>query len=159
MVNKENIEIKELWKNHPLYKLGVIELVPVDWVWNYWGHDVSPEADLIDGTLVNLDELWNNIKNEGLYNPLIMRVGLKNKKFRLEAGNHRIQVLHQNGIKMIPLTVQLREECGPHLEDVMTDASHNFDAGNEFLISEITKEYMKPSEVFKSLNHEVRPSY
>jgi hypothetical protein len=128
-------------------------------VWNYWGHDVSPEADLMDGTIVNLDELWNNIKNEGLYNPLIMRVGLKNKKFRLEAGNHRIQVLHQNGIKMTPLTVQLREECGPHLEDVMTDASHNFDAGNEFLISEITKEYMKPSEVFKSLNHVVRPSY
>lgn len=151
MIKNETSEIKELWKNHPLYKQGVVELIPTSWVWNYWGHDVSPEADLMDGTLVNLDELWNNIESEGLYNPLIMRVGLNNKKFRLESGNHRIQVFHKNGVKMIPLTVQVREECGPHLEDTMTDASHNFDAGDEFLISKITKEYMKPSEVFRSL--------
>jgi len=145
------MKIKELWKDHVLYKQGVVELVPTSWVWNYWGRDVSPEADLMDGTVVNLDQLWENIKKEGLYNPLIMRVGLHNKKFRLEAGNHRIQVLHKNGIKLIPLTVQVREECGPHMDDVMTDASHNFDAGDEFLISKITKEYMKPTEVFKSL--------
>ena len=149
------MKIKELWKNHPLYKQGLVELVPTSWLWNYWGRDVSPEADLIDGTIVSLDELWENIKKEGLHNPLIMRVGLKNKKFRLEAGNHRIQVLHNNGVEFIPLTVQVREECGPHLEDVMTDASHNFDAGNEFIISKITKEYMKPSEVFKSLHKKV----
>lgn len=144
------MEIKEIWKKHPLYEQGAIELVPTEWIWDYWGRDVSPEADLMDGTIVTLDELWENIKSVGLHNPLIMRVGLKNKKFRLEAGNHRIQVLHQHGIKMIPVTVQVREECGPHLDDVMTDASHNFDAGDEFLISKITKEYMKPSEVFKS---------
>ena len=83
---------------------------------------------------------------------IIIAAGKVNKKFRLEAGNHRIQVLHQHGIKMIPVTVQVREECGPHLDDVMTDASHNFDAGDEFLISKITREYMKPSEVFKSLH-------
>ena len=147
------MKIKELWKNHPLYKQGVVELVPTSWIWNYWGRDVSPEADLMDGTVVNLDGLWENIKNEGLHNPLIMRVGLKNKKFRLEAGNHRIQVLHNNGVEFIPLTVQVREECGPHLEDVMTDASHNFDAGDEFLISKIMKEYMKPSEVFGSVRN------
>ena len=145
------MEIKELWKNHPLYTEGAIELIPISWVWDYWGRDVSPNADLMDGTIVSLDGLWQNIKDEGLYNPLIMRVGLKNKKFRLEAGNHRIQIFHEHGIKMIPVTVQVREECGPHLGDVMTDASHNFDAGNEFLISKITKEYMKPSDVFKSL--------
>ncbi|MEK7066013.1 MAG: hypothetical protein AAB965_00385 [Patescibacteria group bacterium] len=135
----------------PLYKQGVVELVPTSWIWNYWGRDVSPETNLMDGRMVGLDELWENIKSEGLHDPLIMRVGLNNKKFRLESGNHRIQVLHAHGVEMIPLTVQAREECGPHLEDVMTDASHNFDAGDELLISEITREYMKPSEVFRSL--------
>ncbi len=145
------MNIKELWRGHPLYKQGLIELVPTEWVWNYWGRDVSPEADLMDGTIVTLDQLWDNIVHEGLHNPLIMRVGLQNKKFRLEAGNHRIQVLHQHGIAEIPLTVQVREECGPHLGDVMTDASHNFDAGDEFLIDRITQEYMKPSSVFRRL--------
>ncbi|MEK7101708.1 MAG: hypothetical protein AAB882_00965 [Patescibacteria group bacterium] len=108
-------------------------------------------ADLKDGTLVDLDGLWDNICEEGLHDPLIMRVGLENSKFRLEAGNHRIQVFHQHKIETVPLTVQVRNECGPHLGDVMTDASHNFDAGDEFLISKITEEYMKPSEIFKSL--------
>ncbi len=144
-------EIKPRWKEHQLYTQGVIELIPTDWVWKYYGPDVSPMADLMDGTPADLDALWKNISEEGLYNPLIMRVGIKNKKMRLEAGNHRIQLFHKHGIDMIPVTVQVRDECGPHLGDVMTDASHNFDATDELLISAITTEYMKPSGVFKSL--------
>jgi len=143
--------IKELWKNNPLYKQGKIELVPTDWVWKYWGKDVSPTTNLMNGTMVNLDALWKNLCEEGLYDPLIMRIGIENKKFRLESGNHRIQVLHKNGIKMIPVTVQVRKECGPSADDVMTDAQHNFDFNDEIMISDITEEYMKPSEVFKSL--------
>ncbi len=144
--------IKEKWKEHPLYKQGKIELVPMSFVWKYWGRDVSPSADLMDGTIVTLDTLWQNLLKEGLYNPLIMRVGLKSKTFRLEAGNHRIQVLHAHGVEMVPVTVQVCEDCGPHLTDTMTDATHNFDAPEGFLISEITDEYMKPSEVFKELS-------
>ncbi len=145
------MEIKEEWKNHPLYKQGKVEMVPTEWVWRYWGKDVSPYANLPDGTTVGLEELWENILKEGLRSPLIMRAGLKNKKMRLESGNHRIQVLHQHGIKEVPVAVQVREECGPHLKDVMTDATHNFSAPDGFLVSEITDEYMKPSEVFKEL--------
>lgn len=144
-------EIKPLWHTHPLYKQGKIELIPTEWVWKYRGSDVTPIADLKDGSLVDLSTLWKNICEEGLHDPLIMRVGIRNKKFRLEAGNHRIQVFHQHSVSMIPVTVQVREECGPHVRDVMTDASHNFDTNDELLISEITEEYMKPSEVFKSL--------
>ncbi|MFT7644577.1 MAG: hypothetical protein ACI9BF_000226 [Candidatus Paceibacteria bacterium] len=145
------MEIKESWKKHPLYSQGAIELVPISWVWKYWGRDVSPQADLMDGTMVNLDTLWKNILEEGLRDPLTMRVGLKNKKFRLEAGNHRIQVLYAHKVQHVPVTVQIKDECGPEADSVMTDASHNFDADDEFLISEATKEYMKPSSVFRSL--------
>jgi len=147
------VNIKERWKEHSLYKEGKIELVPTEWVWKYWGRDVSPQADLMDGTIVTLDALWKDMLEEGLFNPLVMRVGLNTNKFRLEAGNHRIQVLHEHGIGMIPVTVEVQEDCGPHLDEVMTDATHNFEAPNGFLISEITDEYMKPSEVFKELQH------
>ena len=143
--------IKEKWREHPLYKQGKIELVPTDWVWQYFGRDVSPEADLMDGTLVSMDTLWENICEEGLYDPLIMRIGLGNKKFRLESGNHRIQVFHEHGVAMVPLTVEVREACGPELPDVMTDATHNFDAPDGFLISVITDAHMKPSEVFQDI--------
>lgn len=145
------MQIKEKWRDHPLHKEGKIQLVPTEWVWKYWGRDVSPQADLMDGTIVSLETLWEDIVENGLYNPLIIRIGLKNNKFRLEAGNHRIQVLHQHGVTMIPVVVQVREECGPHLEDVMTDATHNFDAPEGFLITEITDEYMRPTEVFREL--------
>ncbi len=146
------MEIKPLWHDHILYKQGKVELVPTDWVWKYWGSNVTPTARLMDKTKVDLNGLWKNILNDGLYTPLIMRVGIKNKKMRLEAGNHRIQIFHENGVKMIPVTVQVREECGPHLDETMTDATHNFDATEELLISNITEEYMKPSDVFKSLS-------
>lgn len=145
------MEIKERWREHPLYREGKIELVPTEWVWKYWGRDVSPTADLMDGRQVSLDELWENISTEGMYNPLIMRVGLKNKKFRLESGNHRLQLFHKHGITEVPLTVQVREECGPHVSDVMTDASHNFDADGEVRIADRAEDYMKPSEVFTRL--------
>jgi hypothetical protein len=145
------LDIKPLWKKHPLYSEGKIELIPTDWVWKYWGSDVSPGGALIDGTQVSMEEMWENILEEGLYNPLIMRVGIKNRKMRLEAGNHRIQMFHKHKVELVPVTVQLREECGPHVEDTMTDATLNFDANDELLISDIPSEYMKPSEVFKSL--------
>ncbi len=146
------IEIKPLWKNHPLYKQDKIELVPTSWVWKYRGKDVLPTADLKDGSMVNIEKLWKNICEEGLYDPFVIRIGLKNKKFRLEAGNHRIQVFYKNKIPMIPVTVQVKEYCGPKAENLMTIATHNFDAKDEFLISEITDEYMRPTQIFKSLS-------
>lgn len=144
------MHITPRWKEHELYKAGKIEMIPTEWVWQYWGSDVSPMGDLMDGTLVTLEDLWESLQNEGMYNPLIMRVGVRDKKMRLESGNHRIQLFHKHGIEHIPVTVQVRDECGPHLDDVMTDATQTWDATDELLISEITDEYMKPSQVFKS---------
>ncbi|MCD5380975.1 MAG: ParB N-terminal domain-containing protein, partial [Candidatus Pacebacteria bacterium] len=146
------MKIKVGWKNHDLYKAGLIEMVPTNWVYNHWGTDVTPQAELLDGTPADLDELWENILQDGLGEPLIMRVGILNNKFRLEAGNHRIQLFHKYGVGEIPVVVQVRERCGPEEADVMTDATHNFNNENELLISEITNEYMKPSEVFRSLS-------
>ena len=146
------MDIKPLWKEHPLYSQNKIELIRTDWVYKYRGVDVSPTTSLMDGSIVDMDVLWENIESEGMHDPLIMRVGIVNKKMRLEAGNHRIQLFHKHKIKEIPVTVQLRDECGPHLGDVMNDATHNFGATDELLISVITEEYMRPSEVFKSLS-------
>ena len=146
------MHVQESWRSHPLCVQGVVELVPTQWLWKYWGRDVSPKTELKDGTRVGLEELWDNIVLEGLHDPLIMRVGLQNKKFRLEAGNHRIQVLHEHGVTDVPVTVQIRDECGPHVSDVMTDASHNFDVGDDLLITSVSDEYLRPSEVFISLH-------
>ncbi len=148
-------EIKPLWKNHPLSIAGKIELVPTEWVYQYRGEDVSPNTTLMDGTIVDLDALWRDICTEGLHDPLIMRVGIQNKMMRLEAGNHRIQIFQQHHLPFVPLVVQLRDECGPHAGEVMNDATHNFDARDELLLSHINEEYVKPSDAFKSCQKQI----
>lgn len=147
---KEEKAIKENWKNSPLNKDGKIELVPTDWVWQYRGQDVSPKTDLMDGSEADLGELWEDICEKGLYEPFIMRIGIKNKKFRLESGNHRIKLFHEHHVPQVPLIVQIQDECGPHVKNVMTDATHNFGYVDD-LVREKYEPYMRPSEVFKDL--------
>jgi hypothetical protein len=139
--------IQPLWKDHPLTRAHSVELVPTDLVWRYYGKDVSPNTGIKNGKPESMETLWENLLSEGLRDPFILRVGIKNRKMRLEAGNHRIQLFKKYGIPQVPLTIQLREECGPHVDDVMTDATHNFDVGDTLLIDTIVSEYMRPSAV------------
>jgi hypothetical protein len=139
------------WKDHPLTKKGVVELVPTDWLFQYRGPDVTPETEIKDGTIVTVDELWENITQEGLYDPVIIRVGKDNQKFRLEAGNHRIQVLFKHGVLFTPATVEIQSICGPHVENTMTNASHNFTFPTNSTLAQLHFGYAKPSEVFTEL--------
>ena len=146
------IDMKDSWKNNPDFDQNKIELVPVDWIWKYRGENPSKLIALENGD-VDLDGLWEDIEINGLLVPLIIRVGTKNKKFRLEAGNHVIQLFKKHNITEVPVTVQLRNICGPEAVDVMTEATHNFDWGDEVSMPAITTEYMKPSEIFPSLGN------
>ena len=151
------MEIEPKWKNHPLTKQGFVELVPTGWLFQMHGTDVTPLADLVDGTTVNLEALWDNMLHEGLHDPLIIRIGILNKKFRLESGNHRIQVLQKYGVKYTPATVEIQDECGPHANNVMTDASHNFDFSDNVEATNLVAGYMKPSQVFRHLHQNTKP--
>jgi ParB-like nuclease domain len=139
------------WKTHPLTLSGHVELVPTSWLYQYRGPDVTPQTDLKDGSPVNMDQLWENITAEGLYDPVIIRVGKTNKKFRLESGNHRIQVLMKHGVLFTPATVEVQELCGPQVENIMTDATHNFDFTDDVITEALEIGYLKPTTVFKSL--------
>jgi hypothetical protein len=143
--------IKETWKSHPLFESGKIELIPTDVIARFRGVDVSEKTTLKDGTEVDMDALWENILAEGLHDPVIIRVGIQNKMMRLEAGNHRIQLYQQHHIPFIPTTVQLRDECGPHVSDTMNDGSHNFDASGDLLLDSIPEEYVRPSEALRGM--------
>jgi hypothetical protein len=86
-----------------------------------------------------------------MFEPLIVRVGLKNKKYRLETGNHRIQVMHAHNISHVPVAVQLQDECGPHAPNPGNISKQSFDVGDNVLITMTANEYMKPSAVFKDI--------
>jgi hypothetical protein len=143
--------IKEAWRENLNFDQSKIELVPVSWLWNYRGTNPSKLIELGDKE-VDLKGLWEAVLANGLHAPLIMRVGTKNKKFRLETGNHLIQLFREHNIEKVPVTVQIREECGPEAKDVMTTATHNFDWNDEISFSAPLTEYMKPSDVFRRIS-------
>jgi hypothetical protein len=147
-------DIQPAWKEHALAQSGVVEEVPLEFVWQYWSYDVTNgDIEYEDGSHSDMDGLWDKLCEEGLRDPLIIRVGLKNKKVRLEAGNHRIQVLRQHGITTVPVTVQVRHLCGPHAPEPMNDATAVFDfPASGIRVVDVTKEYMRPSEVFYALD-------
>ena len=144
------------WKTHPLTLAGHVELVPTDWLFQYRGTDVTPGVDLLDGTIVDMETLWKNIQQDGLYDPVIIRLGRENKKFRLESGNHRIQVFMKYKVAYTPATVQVQDNCGPDVENVMTDATHNFDFSEDVIPKTFKIGYIKPSVIFKSLKGKVQ---
>ena len=145
------------WKTHPLTLAGHVELVPTDWLYQYRGSDVTPNVDLLDGTIVDMEKLWLNIQKDGLYDPVIIRVGKDNKKFRLESGNHRIQMFKKYGVAFTPATVEIKDICGPNAVSVMTDATHNFNFIEKINLSGINNGFIKPSLIFKNLIEKVLP--
>lgn len=150
------MEIAEQWKNNILTRIGVVDLVPTAWLYEIYGTDVSPLADLKDGTLVDLENLWENLKTEGLYDPVIIRVGTNNKKYRLEAGNHRIQVLYQHDVEFTPAIVQVQDECGPNAANNQTDATHNFDLPSYIEYQNLKPGIYRPAQVFTELKNEIK---
>lgn len=145
------MQVKEIWREHELCKQGYVELVPVDWVFKYRGTDVSTTADLKNGNLCSLDDLWNDIKENGLFDPLIVRMGRTSRTLRLEAGNHRIQVLKEHGIDKVPVTIEIRDACGPDAPEPYNEGTHNFALDGSVVLPETDVTYAKPSTIFPEL--------
>lgn len=51
--------------------------------------------------------MWENIKEEGLQEPLLIVIGYENKTIRLESGNHRIKTAIEDGYTHLPVAVQI----------------------------------------------------
>lgn len=139
---------KEPWKKHPLNTQGKVGLMPTDVVYTFRGTDVSPTTSLATGEQVDLEHLWAHLVTEGLQEPLIVRVGRNNQSFRLEAGNHRIQVLHAHGVQFVPVTVEVVDTCLPHSADARNSGSHLFPLPPGALKPNLTNGFYAPSDAF-----------
>ncbi len=140
--------LRESWKNHPLYTQGKVGLMPTELVYRMRGVDVSPTTTLEDGTRVDLEALWARLVDEGLREPLIIRVGRDNQSFRLEAGNHRIQVLHAHAIPLMPVTIEIVDVCTPHSATSRNDGSHLFPLPPGALKPNLANGFYAPDDAF-----------
>lgn len=144
--------IEPKWRDHHYTRLNVVELTLTRWVHRFYGSDVSSRADLMDGTLVDLDTFWSNLRKEGLYEPLLFRVGVQDRRMRLEAGNHRIQVFNTHDVPYVPLTVQVRRTCGPERDDTYTDAERVYDGSDHITLDHGTSDgLIAPSRALRTL--------
>ncbi len=140
--------LRESWKNHPLYTQGKVGLLPTEFVYALRGTDVSPTTTLQDGTRVDLEALWVHLVDEGLQEPLMIRVGRNNQSYRLEAGNHRIQVLHAHGVSFVPVTIEVVDECTPHSATSHNDGNHLFPLPPGALKPNLANGFYAPDDAF-----------
>lgn len=144
-------DLTPTWKQHPLALRGHVEEVPTEWVYQYWGSDVTTNTSYKEQDESSLPWLWERITEEGLKDPLVIRVGIESKTMRLETGNHRIQILREYGVEKVPVTIEIKAHCGPEAANPHTDATKVFPLPPEgILVTSLEQEYMAPSKVFKA---------
>lgn len=91
---------------HPL--LGSkTQWVPALWLLQLANQEVSEStntagADGQPDRLIKQAELFESIRVHGMRDPFLLGVGRFSRKVRLEAGNHRVQVLLGKGIIYVP---------------------------------------------------------
>jgi hypothetical protein len=60
-------------------------------------------TDNLDGDILHQDEVWKNIKEIGMFEPLVIRVNLKSNEICLESGNHRIKTAKKTEWNIYPV--------------------------------------------------------
>lgn len=99
-----------LWKKHPWNMNNMVELISVDFLYSIRNKKSTVTTDLLDGTIVPEEKVWENIKKEGMVEPLLVRIGLNDKTIRLESGNHRIKLAKKEGYTHLPITCYIANE-------------------------------------------------
>ena len=102
---------------------------------------------------VTLDELWDNMKDNGMRDPFILTAGRYTRECRLEAGNHRIKVFADRHVEFVPATVLVNDDAmisrgnGYHkyVRDLLLP-NQNVD-----LRPYDERVYMQPSDVFMQI--------
>lgn len=83
---------------------GKIEIVSLEWLWEMSNPDPSETTDLgaEKPGVVSMSDLSKDLKKRGLREPMVIAVGVSTGRARLEAGNHRIRILMEQGFLHAP---------------------------------------------------------
>lgn len=127
--------------------IGKTELLPIAWVKQIMLANHSEEASDDNFNPMSMDDFAEEIKENGLIHESVIEVSRKTKKTRLIAGNHRIQVLEEEGETHIPVYVMIVDEF---------DLSIETDDGSEIELTGIEDHCIgynveSPSKVFSDI--------
>lgn len=97
-----------------------------------------------NATKDNLESLWNDIEENGMNDPVILSIGIKDNTIKLSSGNHRIQLFNKKNIRTIPTIVKVIDSVKNDNEN----GDHCFD-GKDIIKSDLksSEKLFKPSDV------------
>tara|TARA_B100000700_G_scaffold331722_1_gene467529 strand:+ start:12447 stop:12920 length:474 start_codon:yes stop_codon:yes gene_type:complete len=103
----DNIKIlnNELWKKHPWNVAKQIEQISTHFLLNIANKESTNYTDLLSGDIVHQNKVWYDIKNNGMQEPLLIRINPKTKEVRLESGNHRIKTAIKDNFTHLPCAI------------------------------------------------------
>lgn len=88
--------------NHPWSEFGLVENISLHFLLNISNKKTTNQTDLLNGEIVHQDLVWEDIKKNGMQEPLMIRINPNNKEVRLESGNHRIITAINDGFTHLP---------------------------------------------------------
>jgi hypothetical protein len=115
-----NIEF-EPWRYHPWNASQQVELISVDLLLNFCHPSPTTETDLYNGEVCDQEIVWKNIMEEGMYEPLMLRINPYLSEIRLESGNHRVRLAKKYGVTHLPVASFITHRTvfhygnGPHV--------------------------------------------
>ena len=90
--------IPEPWKDNKYYKLGLVAEVPLSWLIRYQGNRLRMRR-------YEFEKLVEDIKTNGIEEPVMIFIGQKDRTVTLGEGNHRMMAAMMAGLKSIPARV------------------------------------------------------
>ena len=97
------MKIIDTWKNERAY-VNKVKYVPIEWLLQFKGNQLRRTEE-------QMFELYQDIKTNGLKDPLWMAVGKENRKIILGEGNHRLELFRRFGLDEVPLIIGLQNNA------------------------------------------------
>jgi hypothetical protein len=114
------------WESHPWSENNLVKNIDVNFLKKIANQESTDYTDLLNGEIVHQSIVWENIKAEGMFEPLLIVIGFDNKRIRLESGNHRIKVAIEDGYTHLPTAILVLK--GNRIYD--GNGLHDYDANN-----------------------------
>lgn len=112
------------WESHPWSANNLVKNIDVNFLKEIANPSSTDYTDLLSGEIVHQSVVWENIKKEGMFEPLLIVIGFDDKRIRLESGNHRIKVAIEDGYTHLPAAILVLKGNIIHEGNGL----HNFDA-------------------------------
>lgn len=124
LINDKGWPYNDIWKHHPVAPFS--ELVSCSFLYSIRNPNSKREIENKNKQRVSFETFKKELEEYGMTDPLVIGVDVKNKRIKLETGNHRIQLFYKLGVSYIPATCFVDTHLNHHFGND-DDYSYSFE--------------------------------